>query len=73
MVSVMETNSGKILDEACNRYNEVYSDEVLYASWAEAPHLALAPPPVAAAAADAGRGQRTDVEGFMARLYAAQG
>ena len=73
MVSVMQTNSGKVLDEACNRYNDVYSDEVLYASWAEAPRLAAEPRPVAATAGDVARGQRTDVEGFMARLYAAQG
>jgi hypothetical protein len=31
----MEMSSGKILDEACNCFNEVYRDEVLYTSWIE--------------------------------------
>jgi len=28
-------NSGKVLDEACNYFNETYRDEVLYTSWIE--------------------------------------
>ncbi len=65
----MEMSPGKVLDEACNHYNDVYSDEVLYASWAEAPQLQ----PVAAAAADAPASAAVDIEGFLARLYASQG
>jgi hypothetical protein len=70
MVIVMNMNSGKVLDEACNHYNDVYSDEVLYAAWTDAPRVeaglvevaaALRPEPV-----------RVDVEAFMARLYAGQ-
>jgi len=64
MVTVMEMSSGKVLDEACNHYNDVYSDEVLYASWAEAPRAA----PAAGAQASA-----VDGQSFMARLYASQG
>jgi hypothetical protein len=33
MVTVMETSQGRILDEACNHYNDVYRDELLYAAW----------------------------------------
>jgi hypothetical protein len=36
---VMEMGSAKLLDEACNHYNEVYRDEALYAAWDEAPQL----------------------------------
>ena len=68
MVIVMDTNSGKALDEACNHNNDVYSDEVLYASWAEAPRVAPQPVAVPAVA-----GSSVDVEDFMARLYASQG
>ena len=72
MVTVMEMSSGKVLDEACNHYNDVYSDEVLYASWAEAPRAELQPVATAAAAAPASA-TGADVESFMARLYASQG
>jgi hypothetical protein len=68
----MDVNSGKDLDEACNHHNDVYSDEVLYASWAEAPRTALQ----AAAAPFAGAppgATGVDVESFLARLYASQG
>lgn len=34
----MELNSAKVLDEACNRYNDAYRDEALYATWLEAPY-----------------------------------
>jgi len=70
MVTVMDTSSGKVLDEACNHYNDVYGDEVLYASWAEAPRAR--PQPVAAPAADAAASV-VDGESFLARLYASQG
>lgn len=70
MVIVMEMISGKVLDEACNHYNDVYSDEVLYAAWAEAPRVdrrlneAVAPA--------CGEPSNADVEAFMTRLYACQ-
>jgi hypothetical protein len=70
MVTSMDTSSAKVLDEACNHYNDVYSDEVLYASWAEAPRAT--PQPVATPAGDAAAGA-FDVESFLARLYASQG
>ena len=71
MVRIMDANTGKKLDEACNRYNDVYGDEVLYAAWAE-------PPRSASATANAREKQASaplnfDVDGFMARLYACQG
>jgi hypothetical protein len=66
---VMEMGSAKLLDEACNHYNEVYSDEVLYAAWAEAPPVDVVAT-VAVAAADAT--PSFDVDAFMARLYASQ-
>lgn len=34
---VMEMGCAKLLDEACNRNNEVYRDELLYAQWLNAP------------------------------------
>ena len=68
----MDMSSGKDLDEACNHYNDVYSDEVLYASWAEAPRAGL--PAAAGSVADApASAPGIDVEGFLARLYASQG
>jgi hypothetical protein len=62
----MET--GKVLDEACNCYNDVYSDEVLYAAWVEAPRIE---PEIGAAHAPAPL-LRPDLDAFMARLYAHQ-
>lgn len=35
----MEMNSAKVLDEVCNQHNEAYSDEILYAAWAEPQYL----------------------------------
>ena len=37
MTIVMEMNTGKILDEACNHNNDAYGDEVLYAAWTALP------------------------------------
>ena len=31
----MKTAQAKILDEECNHLNDAYSDEILYAKWAE--------------------------------------
>ena len=64
----MEMSSAKILDEACNHYNEVYRDEFLYAECAEGELPGLepgfsAPAPVHAAPPRAGRA------GFTSRLY----
>ena len=71
MVTVMEMSAGKVLDEACNHYNDVYCDEVLYAAWAEAPKVdaGLAKRGGPAYAEQARRG----LESFMARLSACQG
>lgn len=67
MVIIMETSSGKILDEACNHYNDVYRDEVLYSSWAAAPHVAAGLATVAPAGKAPVSGH---VVGLMASLYA---
>ena len=72
MVTVMDMSAGKDLDEACNHNNDVYSDEVLYASWAEAPRAGLQAVAAPVAGAPAGA-TGVDVESFMARLYASQG
>lgn len=66
----MEMGSAKILDEACNRYNEVYSDEVLYAAWAEVPHIDGEDD--SALSAGSSEAYNADVDAFMARLYASQ-
>lgn len=34
-MAVMDMNSAKALDEACNHNNDRYNDEVLYAGWVE--------------------------------------
>lgn len=70
MVVVMEMGSGKLLDETCSVYGEEYGSEVLYAGWADAPRLAERSEEVLETsnrpAASA------ELEGFLARLYAAQ-
>lgn len=70
MVIVMDMNSGKVLDEACNHYNDRYSDEVLYAAWVDAPRIepGLAEVDVSTHSASA----RLSVQNFMARLSASQ-
>jgi len=70
----MEDVPGKLLDEACNQFNERYGDEVLYAAWAE-------PPRIAAEADESDDGCASPVsdrhgneaEAFLARMYACQG
>jgi len=67
----MEMSAGKDLDEACNRYNDVYCDEVLYATWAEAPKVGVGPARrVIPAYAEQGR---LGLESFMTSLSASQG
>ena len=69
MLIVTEMSAGKVLDEACNRNNEVYSDEALYAAWAERPMVAARLLEFDTMAA--GKPSSTDgKEGFMAHLYA---
>lgn len=62
----MKMGSAKMLDEACNHYNEVYNDEVLYSVWADAPHAE----DVRRLAAPTSEAYNADVDAFMARLYA---
>lgn len=65
MVIVMETDTGRVLEAAV----VAYDDEVLNAGWAEVPQI------------EARLQERTvvretpagDVDGYLARLYAAQG
>jgi len=65
MEITMDTNSGKMLDEACNHNNDRYNDEVLYTTWVEAPRV-KAGVPVHGASVQA------CVQKFMARLSACQ-
>jgi hypothetical protein len=64
----MNMGSAKVLDEACNHYNEVYCDEVLYSAWVEAPHAEDG----RALTAPSGAAYNADVDAFMARLHANQ-
>lgn len=65
----MEMNAGKMLDEACNLFNEEYSDEFLYLDNSDvapaqsdfAPATLAHPAPMSARRA-----------GFTARLYTRQ-
>jgi hypothetical protein len=66
----MELNAGRELDEACNSYNDVYCDEVLYAAWIETPRMETVQDGVVASAND--ETAAIDVTGFMSRLYACQ-
>ena len=69
MLIVTEMSAGKVLDEACNHYNDVYSDEALYAAWAARPGVEARLAEVDTMAA--GKPSSTDgKEGFMAHLYA---
>ena len=74
MAMVIDTRKGKILDEACNDHNDAYSDEVLYAAWADAPRdvarqQAAVVPGVRYPLA---RGAAQILEAFMARLSTCQ-
>jgi hypothetical protein len=66
----METRNAKLLDEACNSYNEAYRDEALYAAWADAPRAAndpaLSPPSSVTPLASL----RALADALMTRLYA---
>ena len=65
MLIVTEMSAGKVLDEACNQYNDAYSDEVLYTSRAGFPRVEARLPEVVVPAAD--------LNGFMAHLYLSKG
>lgn len=66
MVIVMEMDSGKVIAEEsfC-----AYDDEVLNAGWAEVPRVEPRLETVQPARSEA---SECDIEGFLARLYAAQ-
>ena len=66
MVIVMETDSGKIIREASSF---VYDAEVLNAGWADVPRIEPRLEEVTATRHNPTEG---DIEGFLARLYAAQ-
>lgn len=66
MVIVMETDSGRGIAEESSR---AYDDEVLNAGWAEVPRVEPRLQEVAVARHE----PDTDVDGYLARLYAAQG
>ena len=66
MVIVMETDSGKrIVEESCIAYD----DEVLNAGWADVPRVE---PRLEEVSMVRERPAERDVDGFLARLYAAQ-
>jgi len=71
MLIVTEMSAGKVLDEACNHNNDVYSDEALYAAWAGRPGVAARLLEFDTMAA--GKPSSTDGKGFMAHLYAGKG
>ncbi len=70
MLSIMEMNSVRALDEACNHHNDEYSDEVLYASWAAGGQRDGGLRAIAASTYREPAG--VDVEGFLTRIYACQ-
>lgn len=70
MEIAMDTKSGKRLDEACNHHNELYNDEVLYATWIEAPRTKAGPATKLVSAY--GAAVQAGVQNFMTRLSACQ-
>lgn len=66
MVIVMEMDSGRIVAEESS---VAYDDEVLNAGWAEVPRVE---PRLEEAVASRQTPDERDLEGFLARLYAAQ-
>jgi len=68
MLIVTEMSAGKVLDEACNHNNDVYSDEALYAAWAERPGVEARLAEFDTMAA--GKPSSADGKGFMAHFYA---
>ena len=68
MVIKMGICTGRILDETCNKNNEAYSDEILYAARSEAPRVEEQLLEVVASTHD--ERARKEVERFMASLYA---
>jgi hypothetical protein len=71
MLIVTEMSAGRVLDEACNHNNDVYSDEALYVAWAERPMAAARLLEFDTMAA--GKPSSADGNGFMAHLYAGKG
>lgn len=69
MVIVMNMGTGRIEGEASGGYGEAYGDEVLNAGWADVPRIEARVETVAVAATVS---ERSDIEGFLARLYASQ-
>lgn len=65
MVIIMEMDSGRVVTEL----GVVYDDEVLNAGWAEVPRVEPRLQEVAVARHE----PDSDVDGYLARLYAAQG
>lgn len=65
MVIIMEMDSGRVATE----HGVVYDDEVLNAGWAEVPRVEPRLQEVAVARHE----PDSDVDGYLARLYAAQG
>ena len=66
----MDAISGKVLDEACNLFNDAYSDEALYAAWAAQPGVCAGYDGVALAGAEYGclvaESGKTPVAGWLA-------
>lgn len=66
MVVVMEMDSGRVVPEESHL---VYDDEVLNAGWADVPRIE---PRLEELAATRHEPSECEIEGFLARLYAAQ-
>lgn len=66
MVTVMEMSTGRTCDDEFGSYG----DEVLNAGWAEVPRIEARLEEVVVSAHY--EAAKSDIEGFMARLYACQ-
>jgi len=70
MVIVMEMSTGRTCGAELGGYGEAYGDEVLNAGWADVPRIEARLEEVVASTRR--EPARTEIEGFLARLYASQ-
>jgi len=68
---VMDMNSGKVMDEACNVYGEDSGNGAMYTAWTGVSRIDARLEGVAAAVRN--KLQNSDLDGFLARLYAYHG
>lgn len=70
MATVMEMSTGRTYGEELGSYGESYGDEVLNAGWAEMPRIEARLEEVVMSTRH--QPAKSDIEGFMTRLYACQ-